>query len=204
MKSVTKGITIAEIIITFAVMGIISAFFIPKLMVTGGQQGVNYTKGANQFAQALASAYQAYVMQNGPVTASAPLTTADGFMQYLNYTKRDTSGTTTIDGVPGTGSLTCDSNDPCYFLQNGAVVRVNNTMQFCDTTHNSFLYFGYDPDGVYGGSTQGISKLLIYDLHADGKIVPSYQRTGNICNSGSTTPLGWGADPQPSWYTGMY
>jgi prepilin-type N-terminal cleavage/methylation domain-containing protein len=198
-----KGITLAEVMVTIAIMGIMAAMTVPKFLTTNGTvQTSNYSKGANEFAVAIAAAYQIYVMKNGPVTAFG--TVAGDLMQYVNYVTT-LPGTSQIDQITGSGAQACNSSvgDQCYVMHNGAVVYTSTYWVLCDTTRNSYVYYVYDPDGVYGNSTTGISKSVVFDLHADGHVVSSDYRYGNICATDTHLSPGWGTNAPPVWYSGM-
>ncbi len=111
------GFTLAELLISIAILGVIATFAIPKIMASS-QNGQNVTK-AKEAAAMLTGAYQRAQL-DGIVTAS---TKPSDLTPYLNYVKINTSGTV-IDAQPTVSFRICAAASPCAKLHNGGVSYV--------------------------------------------------------------------------------
>lgn len=187
------GFTLAELLIALAILGQISVFTIPKVL--NAQQGAeNKSKGKEAIAM-ISGAYAAFTLNNA-VSAS---TTPGALTQYMNFVSVTTDSSRQIDDSPSFGSRTCSAGNPCYQLHNGAVLSYEDGTSFGGTGPLNVLFFFFDPDGVYSGSTNGPGKALRITLHLNGRISTMGQETAGAQNSA----YGLGAHPNwdPDWFS---
>jgi prepilin-type N-terminal cleavage/methylation domain-containing protein len=184
-----NGFTLAELLIALAILGVIATFTIPKVLQN--QQDSRYKAIAKEAAGTISAAYQAYQLQNTVTTA----TSATNLLPYMNYVSYDT--TSQLDDVTSLGAMSCSNATPCVRLHNGAALLAWNAT-FNGTATTNALWFQLDPDGVYGGSTTGNSKSVVFFLYYDGSIKDwGSARSPTINNSGT-----YGPNPPtvPSWF----
>lgn len=183
------GFTLAELLISLAILGEIATFTIPKIITA--QQNGTYNASAKEAIAMIAGVYQQYQMTN---TVSSS-TTFGVMTPYINYLSMDTSST--IDDIPGFSSMTCSAGTPCIRLHSGALLRYSTTGSFGGTGASNALLFFYDPDGVYGNSTQGSSKSLRLALYFSGRITSIGQLTSGVSSSNDGISAGFS---DPSWF----
>lgn len=175
------GFTLAELLIALAILGIIAAFTIPKILsAQQDQRNIAITKEAVAMVTA---AYQKYKLEHG---ASATTGISD-LTPYMNYASFESS--TTMDDKQTLGMQTCNGTTTlCLRLHNGALLRyaLSSSYYFGGTSSMDATWFDIDPDGNYSGTTD-TGKAIEFWLYYDGR-VSSY---GNIfpstCHKGSCT-----------------
>lgn len=105
------GFTLAELLISLAILAEIATFTIPKVLTS--QQNGKYNAAAKEAASMVSAASQ-QLQYTGTVSAS---TTGSELTPYLNYVKYDTSGTQVDDraGLAGRQPLAlfCTTGAPC-------------------------------------------------------------------------------------------
>lgn len=177
-----KGFTLAELLIALAILGVIAAFTIPKVLL--GEQHQKWRAIGKEAATAFDAAYKAYQMEN-TTTAS---TSATHLTPYFNYVRIDT--TSAVDSYNG-GTYTCSNTSPCYMQANGASYRFWEGT-FSGTDELAVIILSVDPDGKATGN-ESLDLFLTYGgrVHSWGTMVPG-------------TYDSWGpyfADPDPPWFS---
>lgn len=185
-----QGFTLAELLITLAILGIIAAFAIPKILDSTQSNKQNaITKEA---AGLISAAYKNYRGTYTPM----PTTNGDSLTQYMNYVNTDTS--TVINNSPNNpvvsgATLTCGSNNlRCLRLHNGAILAYHTTDTFNGTALTNAIPFYLDPDGGNNGNDS--VELFLY--------TNSRLSSGGTCQTNTT----WSAGSQnpdtsydPNW-----
>lgn len=187
----SQGFTLAELLISLAILGVIATFTIPKILTA--QQNEAWRAEGKETIATIANAYHLYKMNN---QASSSTGTTD-LTTYLNYTKLVTSGL--VDHVTGQTSLDC-SSQPCYQLHNGGMLVLGGST-FGSTNATNYIHFFFDPDSQYSGTTNGPGKAITLTLYFNGRV-----GTGATRQNGDITYLGgvsqnWGPDPSTDWFS---
>lgn len=181
-----KAFTLAELLISLAILGVIATFTIPKILVAGRNSESNAK--AKEAASMIAAAYQAYKSQNTVST----LTGIKDLTPYLNYVAIDT--TSTIDDSYTQGTRACTwTSGVCLKLHSGAYIQYWPTDNFNGTANNNGVPFTVDPDGVVtDGTTNGPGKSVNFFLYYNGRVLDHGNLvSGTSYNQGVT----WYADP---------
>ena len=188
------GFTLAELLIALVILGIMATFTIPKVLQS--QTNEKRIAISKETIAMVSGAFHAY-QQNNTVT---PTTSIADLTPYMNYVSLDTSSS--IDHTPGNGSIACTPTSPCLRLHSGAAIKsAPTTTTFCVADPASFIWFFYDPDGVYSGSTTTPGKSVVIDLHYNGRINTGVERQpGDEAYSGCAAE-GWGSDTAPDWFS---
>lgn len=187
-----QGFTLAELLISLAILGGIATFTIPKILMA--QQEQQYNAKTKEAIATVAVAYNAYKLQNAAGTS----TTAGNFIQYLNYSKIQTSGQ--VDDIYGYNTWGCSMSTPCYMLHNGGALILSpnsfaGTKAWAGTSTTDFIDFFFDPDGqVTDGTTNGPGKSLKFFLYYNGKV-------SDWCGAVNNNPLSSGCTGQPPWFS---
>ncbi|MEB3288120.1 MAG: type II secretion system protein [Vampirovibrionales bacterium] len=191
-----KAFTLAELLIALAILGVIATFTIPKVLTTN--QNAQKNAMAKEVIASVSGAYEAYKSENG-VSATTKL---KNITPYMNYIRVDT--TSTIDADEGLTSYTCSSTAPCLKLHNGSIIKFFDDC-FGNSTNTNMIWYSYDPDGQYSGSTtgpgKGIGMAFYYNgrqTTVDGLSNPS--QTDYSCN-GSLNPETPASGYIPSWFS---
>jgi type II secretory pathway pseudopilin PulG len=195
------GFSLVEVLIMLVIMGIISAFTIPKLFQTPNSSlGSKQTARAKDIAFMIVNAYEQYRAVNGTVATTMGAT---HLSPYMNYVSVDSAGTNSVDGViGGPASLTCSATNPCLRLHSGGKLRLGQeTFSGSNTTNCIVLIF--DPDGVASGSSaDSYSKPVRFNLYYDGTISTRGTAKTNSCTS-NLCPFDASPSSDPSWFTGL-
>jgi prepilin-type N-terminal cleavage/methylation domain-containing protein len=184
--------TLAELLIALAILGVIATFTIPKVLQS--QQDGKYSAMAKETMASIAGAYDAY-RQNNTVTAT---TTPGVIVPYMNYVKVDSTGTV-IDRTYGSTTYVCSGGSECLVLHNGARLYYGGNDQFKGTASTSAVFYAFDPDGVYGNTTNGPGKSLVFWLYANGRITTWHNADpATQYNSGAVGPC---SSCDPPWFS---
>jgi prepilin-type N-terminal cleavage/methylation domain-containing protein len=184
------GFTLAELLIALAILGIIATFTIPKILST--QQNNSANSKAKEAAGMISQAFKQHLLDGQVATNSR----SSDLTQYMNYVAVDTSSQ--IDSYNGAGASTCSAANPCIKLHTGAVLQATNC-QFSSLNSNFAIFFYFDPDGTYSGSTTGASKSVLFFINSKGKIATYGTLDAAAINGCGTYTPSVGYDP--SWFS---
>jgi len=158
-----KGFTLSELLIALAILGVIATFTIPKVLQS--QQNGSKNAAMKEAAGMVSGAFQAYKNQYGLSTTVSPT----DLTPFMNYVAVNTASQ--IDHHPGMGALSCDSTHPCLRLHDGAVLFApESACDFPGTASTDAIYFHFDPDGSYSGSTTGPGKGTALYVYYNGRV----------------------------------
>jgi prepilin-type N-terminal cleavage/methylation domain-containing protein len=177
------GFTLAELLISLAIYGVMATFTIPKILHSAGNN--QYNAMLKETLSTMAQGYQ--IEQNkGTITAS---TTFDIIIPHLNYVRELTSGTiqTSWSGSP---TMDCDgASSRCFLLHNGGVLWFNNWESFGGTSNLHSVVALFDPDGT------NPEKGVFITVYYNGRIT-----TLGSMAPGTTTVYGLQVNiPDPDW-----
>ncbi len=184
------GFTLAELLISLAILGVIATFTIPKVL-SSQQNEANEAK-TKDIVAAFSGAYQQAKL-NAAINAN---TKPSDFTPYLNYLAWDTSAT--IDeGVWGT-SGNCSTTYPCITFANGATVIFDDLARFGGTATTNMISFYVDPEPGYSGTANPVRSVQ-FVLYYDGFITSrAFTRSNSFTSAGG--PYGPG-NYDPPWFT---
>jgi prepilin-type N-terminal cleavage/methylation domain-containing protein len=154
------GFTLAELLISLAILGVIATFTIPKIIGAIGS-GQN-TAIAKEAASMVSGAMSTYQLNN----TLAAATTGGDLTTYMNYVALDSAS------VVG---FTCSATAPCLRLHNGGYLQYSS-QGFGGTGTTNSLFFDIDPDGP---GTQTAATFIQY---YGGRLT-----TGGQATTGTTT-----------------
>lgn len=185
------GFTLAELLIALAILGVIATFTIPKIL--SSQQNTKYNALAKESASTVAAAYTQYKLTNTVSTATG----IANITPYMNYLSVDTSST--IDDKYSLASVTCAASRPCLKLANGSML-LYTTDTFDATNSTNALSFYIDPNGAYGGTTNGPDKSVQFFIYYPGRVTSRGNSDTNTMAGGVTYAS---PDPtlEPPWFT---
>lgn len=190
------GFTLAELLIALAILGVIATFTIPKVL--NARQNDEFNAIAKEAAGAISEALSQHRLA-GKLSAS---TRPTDLTPYFNYVRVETSGQ--VDYAYTQNQTDCSATKPCLRLHNGAVLYAYGDNCFGGTTGNHHIWFGFDPDGKYSGTTNGPGKSMHFLIYYSGQLMG----TGDV-KPGSRTDWGCdgdeaqGANPSfvPPWFS---
>ena len=143
------GFTLAELLIALAILGVIAAFTIPKVLQAN--QSAKYNAAAKEVISTVAQAYQQYQFTARPA-ASAQMSLAN-LTPYMNYVSIETTGT--IDHFYSqAASENCTASSPCMNLHNGGKLLMFGC-HFGSGASTNVVFLHFDPDGVCGSLGNG-------------------------------------------------
>jgi type II secretory pathway pseudopilin PulG len=161
-----------------AILGEIATFTIPKIITS--QRNGAYKTASKEAAATISQTYALYRLDN---TVSSSTRFGD-MTSYINYVQFDTART--IDNKQTNGSTSCNvGSGGCLVLHNGGVLRYNGST-FAGTATTNALEFHFDPNGTYGGTTDGPDKSVNFFLYYDGRITTRGNTLPNTVASGGT------------------
>lgn len=165
-RILSKGFTLAELLIALAILGVIATFTIPKVLTSSANSQA--TAIAKEVAGMISGSYQAYSLETGATTG----TTLGLLTPYMNYVR-----TTNAAGASaGTSAFDCSAVS-CIVLHSGAVVGFVGTQTFSTTA--SYLTINVDPDGTSTANGPG-SFVLYYN----GRLSTGANATGAAGGTG--------------------
>ncbi len=192
-----KGFTLAELLISLAVLGVIATFTIPKVL--NASQDGQWNSAAKEVSAMVFNAYEAYRLNN---TVEATTTVGD-ITPYMNFVQLDTSSV--IDHVYGHVSTTRDcsitASSTCLKLFSGGILRMAplTGVLFCAPSASA-RWFQYDPDGVVTDAVPtatGAGKAVGFLLYPNGRLTTYDHALNPTCGNASTVY----ATGTPSWFS---
>ncbi len=191
LRIVRRGFTLAELLISLAILGVIATFTIPKILYA--QQSSQYNAEAKEVAAMISAAYDAYKQQGNTPTTN---TSAGDLTPYMNYVAVDSSST--IDLFYNASTRACTGGYACVKLHNGGMLLWASA-GFMGTASTNAIYFYFDPDGrVTDGTTNGPGKSVCLWLYYTGRITSYVNLSAGTVYGGGTV----GPDPtyDPPWF----
>lgn len=188
-----SGFSLVEVLITLALLGILAAFTVPKLLnAPNASQSSKYTRMANDVAFMVLNAYGQYKMTHATVPSSM---SAANLTPYMSYISVDTTSTG-VHNHPGWGLISCGWGFNCLKLHNGGILWYGDAdTNFGGTSSLHSIYLNFDPAPTENASFNAVG----FQLYYDGKI-----KTNNTLTTG-TLLFGspWGRTADPPWFTGF-
>ena len=157
-----RGLTLTELLIALGILGVISAFTVPKVLL--GFEYSDKKAKTKEVTSMVAASYLAYQLEN----SLSSTTTNSDLVPFMNYVSVDT--VSIIDDAATLTSIDCSGFGPgCLRLHNGGILYVD-WKQYGGTDSTNILWWTFDPDATYSGSTTGEGKALKFVLYYDGTI----------------------------------
>ncbi len=177
-----QGFTLAELLISLAILGVIATFTIPKIL-TSSANGQN-TAIAKEVASMISAGFSTYTLNNGVANTVKP----GDLTQYFNYVSTTTSGTLSA-ATSGQALQTCSAVLPCMTLHNGGVLQWDTAQTFNGTTTTHAVTFNLDPDGT------GAQGRITFWQFANGRFTTGGQLAGITPQSSAITLTTTTTDP---------
>ena len=183
----SKGFTLAELLISLLILGLIATFTIPKIVTSSQNQ--QYSSEAREVMAMIAGAYHQVYAQGNLTVNTSPSTLG----QYMNYVKIDSSAIVDQEySSPYGPSQNCSSTDKCIFLHNGGtLILLDSFGGFGGTASTNAIFFDFDPDGrVTDGTTDGPGKAVnsFSITMAESQPITQWIRTLETQQSGQEAP----------------
>lgn len=186
-----KGFTLAELLISLLILGEIATFTIPKVIT--GQQRSASNANAKEAVAMIAASFQLYSLNNQVTINTGP----GDLTPYMNYLSIQSTGL--VDAEVGAGSYDCaNSSFTCLKLHNGGVLHyANSAIIFNSLSSTAAIYFFFDPDGTYSGSTSDSpGKAILFFIYPNGRIT-----SWDSCASNTRGGYNPGGGHDPSWFS---
>jgi prepilin-type N-terminal cleavage/methylation domain-containing protein len=186
------GFTLAELLISLAILGVIATFTIPKIIAA--QTNEQYNASTKDVAAMITGAYTSYSQNNTPSAS----TSAGNLTPFMNYLATDSS--TTIDLAQTNTTRACGGGYGCIKLHNGGMLMWASA-GFMGTNTTNAVYFYFDPDGVVtDGTTNGPGKSVGLWLYYNNRITSYGNLTsGTVYGGGTVNPHPTYDPPWFSW-----
>lgn len=188
-----KGFTLAELLISLLILAEIATFTIPKILSV--QQNGSYKATAKEAIATIAAAHQQARLENTLTTSTTPST----LFQYMNYVATDT--TSSLDDTYTNGAIATSCNvRPCIKLHGGGTLWAS-TYSFGGSATTNAVYFLYDPNGSYSGTTNSGDKSLQIYLYYNGRITTRATTTAGTAHSGGAGSSEPNPTLDPPWFS---
>ena len=197
MPNQESGFTLSELLIALAILGLIAAFTIPKVLQTTSDTAVRAI--AKEAASSISMAYEGIQADSNGLANMG--TNADQIIGKMNTVETLTTGT-----IGATTTSTCDAANPCYMLHNGAVIQIealNDNFGDGAAGEIGVLVFYVAPDGQ-----SGTSEYISIVLGFDGRVMSGGEVTGTVVapftnynNNATTNSNGLTAVANPAWFS---
>lgn len=177
------GFTLAELLISLAILGVIATFTIPKILTA--QQNAQKNATVKEDFATVSNAFDMY-KQNNLLTSNSKIAE---ITPYLNYLQVDTSST--LDGSRNDSLSYVCSNRVCLKLHNGSILAFGNGGSFGGNNTTNMQWFLVDPDGAYKGDSSSVWGVIYYNgrLSTWGLMTPLSRDADGFWNPGNYDPL---------------
>ena len=184
-----KGFTLAEVLLTLGIIGVVSALTIPTF-VRNHQKQVFVTQLKKVYSE-LAQAADAAIVENNAISLNEtkfngnnPNATLDFFNTYLKIVKTCTDDKTPcfaekythIDGTEFNDFFNVNSSNPCFVLADGASICTAHIGWYDFDLNENLLspkVLNIDVNGAQGPNIAG-RDLFYVEIYPDGKVSESY------------------------------
>jgi len=170
-----KAFTLAEVLVTLAIIGIVAALTIPILINNTTDNG-NYTKWKKTFS-AVAQAVKKIDAQQDGINFSTDTTFRDDFETAMSFLKKDTMGNLTTGIVyklyKSTGTRTFSAQSyPGAILTDGTRLAFDSLSPTCGATQGSLQYIcgriAVDVNGIRPPNTVGKDAFALFIIRRGG------------------------------------
>lgn len=184
-----SGFTLAELLISLVILGVIATFTIPKMLVA--QQDSRNNAIAKEIAAMISEAYQTYSLNN-PASAS---TTIGALTPYMNYLRTDTTSSINANSGAAIGTpIACNAGGGrCLVLHNGARFFLRPSVSFGGATNLNALWFQVDPDGTLNNTSS-----IVFFLYYNGRLKSYALIDANTVSSDGTRSA---ISEDPDWFS---
>lgn len=158
-----SGFTLAELLISLAILGVIATFTIPKVL--NSQQNAEFKAKGKEAASIISGVFQAYKLEN-QVTSNTQFAE---MTQYINYIAIQT---TMVDHRPSLVNGGCQlASIQCFKLANGGTLWFHQSFDGFNEGTAGQMNILFDPDGVQLITPE--SKSVEFYLFQNGRITNS-------------------------------
>jgi prepilin-type N-terminal cleavage/methylation domain-containing protein len=187
----TLGFTLAELLISLSILGVIATFTIPKIISSSqsGQKKAIALEGAAM----VTGAYQVYLQKN----SASSTVSIQNLTPYMNYVTAD-STTTSLNDASVSGSIDCNPGNGhmCIRLHNGGTLLYNPGSNFGGTGPTQINWFIIDPvQGLSGPSGGDAARFALFyngNVTSEGNFSTTlYSATGSYTQAPDPTWFAW-------------
>lgn len=194
-RNALPGFTLSELLISLAILAVIAAFTVPKILLV--QQGQQFNAVAKEDVAAISAAFQQLRM-NGTLSSS---TSWADVTPYINFAQYDTSSGNSVDAQQTQTTYACTGTRYCLRMHNGSIIIYRRNISFGGTNTTNALHVHIDPDGrVTDGTTDGPGKSAAIFFYYNGRVADEGGIDANTQNnSGTYNPGAASVPPWLSW-----
>jgi prepilin-type N-terminal cleavage/methylation domain-containing protein len=163
MLNKQKGFTLSELLVSLAVLGLIAAFAVPKVLTSVGNSTL--LANAKEAISIITGALDSFKADNnGMLPTITSLNTATGLMSKVNYVQYGTYTRVNTAETPDTfvAAAVPTAGSEAVRFSSGLIIAFNPLDNFTFTAAGAITHgrvvFEIDPDGT--GPNKGISAVL--------------------------------------------